>query len=181
MESLSRLEAQIFVYVLERVPAVPDGYTWKFDGPDGRRKQAVGASPLEVDPSASVVFTLGGLGRRVLVTLTDAEAARVAPVLAQVERDAPAEPAAVAFALDDPWVNAQGRAGVALLPPSATRFFPKLPDAILFDEGALHVSAVVFLAPEELTLAREQGLDALAERFRIAGRSIVRFAHRARP
>jgi hypothetical protein len=180
MESLSRLNASIFVYVLERVPAAPDGYTWKFEEPSSGRVQPVGASRLEIDPSASVVFTLGGLGRRVLVTLTDAEAARMAPVLARIEREAPPEPAAIALPLDDAWVSANGRAGVALLPPSSTRFFPKLPDAILFDEGALLVSAVVFLDAEELALAREHGVETLAERFRVAGRNIVRFAHRAR-
>ncbi len=180
MESLSRLNASIFVYVLERVPAAPDGYTWKFEAPEGGRPQAVGASRLQIDPTASVVFTLGGLGRRVLVTLTDAEPGRMAPVLARVEREAPAEPAAVVLPLDDPWVNASGRTGVALLPPSVTRYFPRLPDAILFDEGALLVSAAVVLAPEELALAREHGVAALADRFRVAGRNIVRFAHRAR-
>ncbi len=179
MESLSRLNASIFVYVLERVPAAPDGYTWKFEEPGGR-VQAVGASRLQVDPSASVVFTLGGLGRRVVVTLTDAEAARIAPVLARIEREAPADPAAVVLPIDDPWVNANGRTGVALLPPSTTRYFPKLPDAILFDDGALLVSAAVFLDPEELAIAREHGVETLAERFRVAGRNLVRFAHRAR-
>lgn len=180
MESLSRLNASIFVYVLERVPAAPDGYTWKFEDPAAGRVQTVGASRLQVDPSASVVFTLGGLGRRVIVTLTDAEAARMAPVLARIEREAPAEPAALALPLDDPWIVANGRTGVALLPPSSTRFFPKLPDAILFDEGALLVSAAVFLDAEELALARDHGVSTLADRFRVAGRNIVRFAHRAR-
>ncbi|HET8540447.1 MAG TPA: hypothetical protein VFL83_11305 [Anaeromyxobacter sp.] len=180
MESLSRLNASIFVYVLERVPAAPDGYTWKFEGPEGGRAQAVGASRLQVDPTASVVFTLGALGRRVIVTLTDTDPARMAPLLARVEREAPADPASVAFPLDDPWVKEHGRAGVALLPPSTTRFFPRLPDAILFDEGALLVSAAVFLDAEELALAREHGVTTLAERFRVAGRNIVRFAHRAR-
>lgn len=180
MESLSRQSASIFVYVLERVPASPDGYTWRFDDPATGRPQAIGAARLEIDPSASVVFTLGSLGRRVVVTLTDAEAPRIAPVLARVEREAPPEPAAVAFALDDPFVKEHGRAGVALLPPSATRFFPKLPDALLLEEGAMHVSAAFFLAPDELALAREKGVDALAERFRVAGRNMVRFAHRAR-
>ncbi len=181
MESLSRRMASIFVYVLERVPAAPDGYTWKFDAPEGGRPQAVGAARLQVDPTSSVVFTLGGLGRRVVVTLTDAEPARIAPILARVEREAPAEPAAVALPLDDPFVTSSGRTGVALLPPSATRFFPKLPDAILFDDGALLVSAAVFLSPEELAIAREHGVATLAERFRVSGRNIVRFAHRARP
>ncbi len=181
MESLSRLNASIFVYVLERVPAASDGCTWRFDDPAGEHPQLVGAARLQIDPTASVVFTLGGLGRRVVVTLTDAEAARIAPIVARIEREAPAEPPSVAFPLDDPWVKEHGRAGVALLPPSATRYFPKLPDAILFGDGALHVSAAVFLAPEELALARERGVEALAERFRVAGRNIVRFAHRARP
>ena len=181
MESLSRINASIFVYVLERVPASPDGFTWTYEALPGGRAQAVGASRLQIDPGSAVVFTLGGLGRRVIVTLTDAEPARMAQLVARIEREAPAEPAAVALPLDDPWVKDSGRAGVALLPPSATRFFPKLPDAILFDEGALLVSAAIFLTPDELSLAREQGVDALAERFRLAGRNIVRFGHRARP
>jgi len=180
MEPLNRVNASIFVYVLERVPASPDGYTWTFDDPAGGRPQAVGAARLQIDPSASAVFTLGSLGRRVVVTLTDAEAPRIAPVLARVEREAPPEPAAVAFALDDPFVKEHGRAGVALLPPSATRFFPKLPDALVLEDRALHVSAAFFLAPDELALAREQGVEALAERFRVAGRNMVRFAHRVR-
>ncbi len=181
MESLSRVNASIFVYVLERVPASPDGCTWTFDDPAGGRPQAVGAARLQIDPSASVVFTLGGLGKRVVVTLTDAEPARIAPVLARIEREAPPEQAAVAFALADPYVAEHGRAGVALLPPSATRFFPKLPDALLLDEGAMHVSAAFFLSQEELALARDQGVQALADRFRVAGRNLVRFTHRARP
>ncbi len=181
MESLSRLNASIFVYVLERVPASPDGWTWKFGDPAGGPPQAVGAARLQVDPTTCVVFSLGALGRRVIVTLTDAEPARMAPVVARIEREAPAEPASLALALDDPWVKENGRAGVALLPPSSTRWFPKLPDAILFDEGALHVSAAVFLAADELALAKEHGVGALAERFRVAGRNLVRFAHRVRP
>jgi hypothetical protein len=179
MESLSRLNAWIFVYVLERVPASPDGVTWTFEAP-GARTQAVGASTLSVDPSASLVFTLGGLGRRVIVTLTDAEAGRMAPLLARVEREAAPEPEALVVPLDDAWVRESGRAGVALLPPSATRFFPRLPDAVRLDDHVLLVSAAVFLAPEELILAQDRGVEALAERFRIAGRNIVRFSHRAR-
>lgn len=180
MESLSRLNAWIFVYVLERVPASPDGFTWTF-GEEGGRTQAVGASRLTVDPSAAVVFTLGGLGRRILVTMTDAEPGRMAPLLARIEREAPAEPEALALPVDDPFVLESGRAGVALLPPSATRFFPKLPDAVRFADEVLLVSAAVFLSPDELALARAHGVDALAERFRLAGRNIVRFGHRPRP
>jgi hypothetical protein len=180
MESLSRLNAWVFVYVLERVPASPDGYTWTFET-EGARPQAVGASRLTVDPSASVVFTLGGLGRRIVVTMTDAGADRMASLLARVEREAPADQIAAAVPLDDPWVRESGRAGVALLPPSATRFFPKLPDVVRVEDQELLVSAAVFLAPDELALAREHGVDALAERFRLAGRNIVRFGHRARP
>ncbi len=180
MESLSRLNASIFVYVLERVPASPDGWTWKFDGPAGGPAQTVGAARLQVDPTTCVVFSLGALGRRVVVTLTDADPARMAPIVARIEREAPAEPASLALPLDDPWVKENGRTGVALLPPSVTRWFPKLPDAILFDEGALLVSAAVFLSPDELAFAREHGVSTLAERFRVAGRSIVRFSHRLR-
>ena len=179
MESLTRLNAWIFVYVLERVPASTDGVTWTFEGPGGRA-QAVGASRLTVDPSASVVFTLGGLGRRVIVTLTDAEAGRMAPLLARVEREAAPEPEALVIPLDDPWVRECGRAGVALLPPSATRFFPKLPDAVRLDEDVLLVSAAVFLTAEELAVAQAHGVETLAERFRVAGRNIVRFSHRPR-
>jgi hypothetical protein len=181
MESLTRRNAWVFVYVLERVPASPNGFTWTFEGPPGASAQAVGASRLTVDPSSSVVFTLGGLGSRVIVTLTDVEPGRMAPLLARVEREAPAEDEAAVLSLDDPFVLEHGRAGVALLRPSDTRFFPKLPDEIRFDGQTLRVSAAIFLAPDELALAREHGVDALAERFRVAGRNIMRFGHRARP
>jgi hypothetical protein len=87
---------------------------------------------------------------------------------------------AAALPLDDPWLLASGRAGVALLPPSATRFFPKLPDVIRVEDQEILVSTAVFLAPDELALARDHGVDALAERFRLAGRNIVRFSHRPR-
>lgn len=180
MESLSRVNAAIFVYVLERVGASADGFTWTYPGEHGARGQAVGAAPLAIDPGTSVVFTLGGLGRRVLVTLSDAEPARLAPLLARVEREAPEDAHAAVLALDDPWVRENGRAGVALLPPSSTRFFPRLPDELRVDGAALVVSAAVFLAPDEYALAREHGVGALAERFRVAGRNIVRFGHRAR-
>jgi hypothetical protein len=178
MESLTRLNACVFVYVLERVPASPDGFTWTFPGAPA---QAVGASRLTVDPGASVVFTLGGLGSRVVVTLTDAEPGRMAPLLARIEREAPPGAEAAVLTLDDPWVLESGRAGVALLRPSDTRFFPKLPDAIRLEQSVLLVSAAIFLSADELAVARDHGAEALAERFRIAGRNMVRFAHRARP
>ena len=183
MESLGRLNARIFVYVLERVPAAERGWTWTFRGGPEAPPQLVAAAPLTVDPGAAVVLTLGSLGGRVLVTLTDAEPARMAELLARVEREAPAGPSAPAdlvLPLADPFLAENGRAGVALLPPSATRFFPKLPDAVRFDEEAFAVSAAVFLSEDELSLARAHGVQALAERFRLAGRNIVRFAHRAR-
>jgi hypothetical protein len=107
----------------------------------------------------------------------------MAALLARVEREAPAGPAApadVVLPLDDPFLAENGRAGVALLPPSATRFFPRLPDAVRFDEEAFAVSAAVFLSPDELALGRDHGVQTLAERFRVAGRNIVRFGHRAR-
>ena len=183
MESLGRLNARIFVYVLERVPAAEDGWTWSFRGSQGAPPQVVAAAPLTVDPGAAVVVTLGNLGERILVTLTDADPARMAELLARIEREVPADPSApadLALPLDDPFLAENGRAGVALLPPSATRFFPRVPDAVRFDEDAFAVSAVVFLSADELALARERGVQALAERFRIAGRNIVRFAHRPR-
>src|SRR5512138_151307 len=180
MESLSRLNARIFVYVLERVPASASGWTWTVEPPGGGPKQLVAAAPLSVDPGASVVLTLGGLGKRILVTLSDAEPARIAALLARIEREAPDDESDLVLRLDDPFVLENGRAGAALLAPSATRFLPKLPDAVRFDEEAFVVSAVVFLAPDELALAEKHGVDALAERFRIAGRNLVRFAHRAR-
>ena len=183
MESLGRLNARIFVFILERVPAAEDGWTWTFRGAPDAPAQVVAAAPLSVDPGAAVVLTLGSLGGRVLVTLTDAEPARVAELLARVEREAPADPSSpadVVLAFDDPFMAASGRAGVALLPPSATRFFPRLPDAVRFDDDAFAISAAVFLSADELALAREHGVEALAERFRVAGRNIVRFAHRDR-
>ncbi len=183
MEALSRLNARVFVYVLERVPAAEDGWTWTFREPPDGPAQVVAAARLTVDPGAAVVVTLGNRGGRVLVTLTDAEPARIAALLARVEREAPAGPSApadVVLALEDPYLASNGRVGVALLPPSATRFFPKLPDAVRFEDDAFAISAAVFLAPDELSLAREHGVQALAERFQLAGRNVVRFAHRAR-
>jgi hypothetical protein len=183
VEALSKLNARIFVFVLERVPAAQDGWTWTFRAGPGAPAQVVGAAPLSVDPGAAVVLTLGNVGKRILVTLTDAAPARMAELLARIEREvpaAPSDPADVVLALDEPLTAAAGRAGVALLPPSATRFFPRLPDAVRFDDDPFVVSAVVFLAPDELALAREHGVAALAERFRLAGRNIIRFAHRPR-
>ncbi len=183
MESLGRLNARIFVYVLERLPAAEDGWTWTFRAAPDAPAQVVAAAPLTVDPGAAAVLTLGSLGGRVLVTLTDAEPARMAALLARVEREAPAGPSApadVAFALEDPFLAEHGRAGVALLPPSVTRFFPRLPDAVRFEDDAFAISAAVFLSTDELSLAREHGVQALAERFHVAGRNLLRFAHRPR-
>jgi hypothetical protein len=180
MESLSRQNAWVFVYVLERVPASPNGFTWTFEGAAGAPSQAVGASRLTVDPSASAVFTLGGPGSRVIVTLTDADPGRMAALLARIEREAPAGEQTAVMPLDDPWVLESGRVGVALLRPSDTRFFPRLPDVIRSEEATLVVSAAIFLSPDELALARAHGVETLADRFRVAGRNIVRFAHRAR-
>jgi hypothetical protein len=183
MEALSRLNARVFVFVLERVPTVENGWTWTFREPADAPAQVVGAAPLSIDPGAAVVLTLGNRGGRILLTLTDAEPARVAELLARIEREVPADPsdpADVVLPLEDPFVAENGRAGVALLPPSATRFFPKLPDAVRFDGDAFVVSVAVFLSADELALAREHGVNALAERFRVAGRNIVRFAHRGR-
>lgn len=183
MEPLGRLGARIFVYVLERVPAAEHGWTWTFRGSPEAPPQAVAAAPLTVDLGAAVVLTLGNAGGRVLVTITDAEPARMAELLAKVEREAPAGPAApadVVLPLEDPFLAANGRAGVALLPPSATRFFPKLPDAVRFEADAFAISAAIFLSADELALARTHGVQTLAERFRVAGRNIVRFAHRPR-
>jgi hypothetical protein len=183
VEALSRLNARIYVFVLERIPAAEDGFTWTFRARPGGPAQVVAAAPLSIDPGSAVVLTLGNVGKRILVTLTDAEPARMAELLARIEREVPADPsdpADVVLALDDPLAAAAGRAGVALLPPSATRFFPRLPDAVRFEEDVFVVSAAVFLSPDELALAREHGVAALAERFRLAGRNIVRFAHRPR-
>jgi hypothetical protein len=183
MEALSRLNARVFVFVLERVPAAEDGWTWTFREPPPAPPQVAGAAPLSVDPGAAVVLTLGNAGGRILVTLTDAEPARMAELLARIEREVPtdpSDPADVVLELADPFLAASGRAGIALLPPSATRFFPRLPDAVRFDDAVFVISAVVFLSADELALAREHGVAALAERFRVAGRNIVRFAYRGR-
>ena len=183
MEALGRLNARIFVYVLERVPAAEDGWTWTFRSAPDAAPQVVAAAPLTVDPGAAVVLTLGNRGGRILVTLTDAEPARMAALLARVEREAPADPSAPAdlvLPLEDPFLSENGRAGVALLPPSVTRFFPRLPDAVRFEADAFALSAVVSLSADELALGLAHGVQALAERFRVAGRNLIRFAHRAR-
>ena len=114
----------------------------------------------------------------VRVTLTDAEPDRVARLLAVAERDAPAGDAVRVLALDDPYLAQHGRAGIALLPPSAGRWFPSLPDAVRFDADLLQVSMASFLSAHELAVAREDGGAALLGAFGRGERDLLRFATR---
>jgi hypothetical protein len=176
--ALSRLEARVFLYVMERVPAAANERCWEIALDPAGAPAAVASAPLASVPGAAVVFTLGRGGRRVIVTLTDAEPTRVAELLARAERDAPAGDAVRILASADPYLAQNGRAGIALLPPSAGRWFPDLPDAVRFDADLIQVSMAAFLTEPELTAARVTGPAALIAAFGRGERDLLRFAAR---
>ncbi|ACG74732.1 conserved hypothetical protein [Anaeromyxobacter sp. K] len=178
--ALNRLEARVLVYVMEHVPAAGGGRAVEVAlEPEGPR--AVFASaPLAPSPGAAVVFTLGRTGRRVVATLTDADPMVVGALLARVERVAPAGDAVRILPFADPALAEAGRAGVALLPPSAGRWFPDLPDAIRFDAELVQVSMAAFLSPQELAEAQAHGPAALLAAFGRGERDLIRFGARPR-
>jgi hypothetical protein len=176
--ALSRLEARVFLYVMEHVPAARNGRCWELAIDPAASPAAVAAATLDQVPGAAVVFTLGRPGRRALVTLTDAEPEKVARLLAVAERDAPAGEPIRILGLDDPYLAQHGRAGIALLPPSAGRWLPSLPDAVRFDADLLQVSMAAFLSAHELAVAREDGGAALVGAFGRGERDLLRFAAR---
>lgn len=113
-----------------------------------------------------------------IITLTDADPARVAELLARAERDAPAGDAVRILPSDEPFLVEHGRAGVALLPPSAGRWFPDLPDAVRFDADLIQVSMAAFLTAPELAEAQAAGPAALLAAFGRGERDLLRFAAR---
>jgi hypothetical protein len=179
MEGLSRTNARVFVYVMERVPAQKPGRSWSYQLQPEGLPVLVAAAPLAAGPGISLVFTLGG-ARRILVTLTDGDPSRVGASLARAERAAPAEGTALALPLEDPYLAENGRAGLALLPPSTGRWFPELPDAVRFDAEVFPVSMVAFLTGRELADAQANGLDRLAAAFQLGQRDLVRLGGRER-
>lgn len=176
--ALSRLEARAFLYLMEHVPASARGRCWEVAlDPDGPPAVA-GSAPLDPSPGAAVVFTLGRAGRRLVVTLTDAEPARVAELLARAEQEAPAGDPVRILPSADPFLVQNGRAGIALLPPSSGRWFPELPDAVRFDGEILQVSMAAFLSARELAEAKRNGPAALLAAFGRGERDLIRFAAR---
>ena len=176
--ALSRLEARVFLYVTEHAHASEHGRCWELAVEPGAPPAAVAAAALQKVPGAAGVFTLGRAGRRAVVTLTDAEPDQIARLLALAERDAPAGDEVRVLASSDPYLVRHGRAGVALLPPSAGRWFPALPDAVRFDADVLQVSMATFLSPQELAAATADGAAALRAAFGRGERDLLRFAAR---
>ncbi len=175
--ALSRLEARVFLYVMEHLPASEHGRCWELEVEPGAPPAPVASAALQKVPGAAV-FTLGRPGRRAVVTLTDAEPDQVARLLALAEREAPAGEAVRVLASSDPYLVQHGRAGIALLPPSAGRWFPALPDAVRFDAELLQVSMATFLSPQELAGASADGAAALLAAFGRGERDLLRFAAR---
>ena len=174
MPELSDIHARILRWVLERLPASARGDVCWFTV--GSSARAVAVCPLEPAGTGHALFTLGQ-GRRVLVTVTDAEPTAVAELLAQLEaQDFGGEAIEAAGRYDHPTMRAAGRFGVALLPPSANRFHDGLRDRVRVDALAFPVSVVHFLDAEELALAEAHGVAALRERFLGCGRNLLRFA-----
>ena len=176
--ALSRLEARVLLFVMEHLPVSGNGRCWEIALDPAGAKAAVALAPLEQVPGAAVVFTLGRGGRRVVVTLTDADPIRGAELLARAEREAPAGDAVRILASADPFLVESGRAGIALLPPSAGRWLPGLPDAVRFDADLIQVSMAAFLTAAELAEARAAGPAALLSAFGRGERDLLRFAAR---
>lgn len=176
--ALSRLEARVFLYVMEHLPVSGNGRCFELALDPAGPKAAVASAPLEKVPGAAVVFTLGRGGRRAVVTLTDADPLRVAELLARAEREAPAGDAVRILPGADPYLVQNGRAGIALLPPSAGRWFPGLPDAVRFDDTLIQVSMAAFLTAPELAEAQAAGPAALLAAFGRGERDLLRFAAR---
>jgi hypothetical protein len=180
MPTLNRLEARILAYLLDRLPISTRGRCWASPLADGAGEEVVAAAPLAAVPGTSAVFTLARASRRVVLTLTDADPVRVGTVLARAAREAPASEGVSVLSLDDEYLAAHGRAGVALLPPSCGRWFPGVPDAVRFEADVLVVSMATFLAPSELAEARARGTGALLAAFARGGRDLIRFGSRER-
>jgi hypothetical protein len=178
MDNLSRLEAQILAYLLERLPISTRGWCWTCEAPQGAA-EVLAAAPLAAVPGTFAVFTLARASRRVVLTLTGADPVRVGAILALAARGAPAGAVHV-LPLDDAYLADHGRAGVALLPPSAGRWFPGVPDAVRFDSGDVTVSMATFLAPSELADAQARGADPLLAAFARGERDLIRFGSRER-
>ncbi|BDG05445.1 hypothetical protein [Anaeromyxobacter oryzae] len=179
METLSRLEAQILAYLLERLPISTRGRCW-VSPLAGGGAEVIAAAPLAAVPGTSAVFTLARASRRVVLTLTGADPVRVGPILARAAHEAPADADVHVLALDDPYLAGHGRAGVALLPPGSGRWFPGVPDAVRFDAEVVQVSMATFLSPSELADARTRGPEPLLAAFARGERDLIRFGSRER-
>lgn len=180
MVTLSRLEAQILAYFLDRLPISTRGRCWACPLPDSADEEVVAAAPLAAVPGTSAVFTLGRASRRVVVTLTGADPVKVGAILARAAHEAPEGEGALVLALDDDYLASHGRAGLALLPPSCGRWFPGVPDAVRFEADVLRVSMAAFLAPSELAEARARGAGPLVDAFARGERDLIRFGSRER-
>jgi hypothetical protein len=176
MGELSRLNYQIFVFVLENAPVFPKGWTYAI--PRGAEREIhVAASRLAADPGSSLVFTLGSASNGILLSLTDGDPERVAAILATIE-ELFARQGGVGSReivdLSDPYLRDHGRVAAALLRPVAG--VPGFPDLVRIEGAQYHAALAVFLNEEERELSRRLGFDALEERFRLCGRNVARLA-----
>jgi hypothetical protein len=180
MEGLSREEARVLVYVTARVPVSARARCWRCEVTPGAPPALVASAPLTASPGAALVFTLGAVSGRIVATLTDGDAVKVGALLAHAEHAAPAGDTIRVLPLDDPYLAANGRAGLALVPPSRGRWFRDLPDAIRFDADVRQVSMATFLSPRELREAQADGAAGLVAAFERGERDLVRVASRER-
>ena len=178
VDGLTRLNARAFVWMLERLPADPkraQAHFFEAAAADGPYPAAI--APHAVDAEAAFVFTLGARPPLLYLTLTAADPARIGALLVRLEAEgAGVGQGAAALRLADGYLAAHGRPGLALLPASAVPLFPGIPDAIQFDGAVLEPRSVVFLDEDELALAERLGAGALAQRFRLIGRNLLRLA-----
>ena len=178
MSELDPLHARLLAFVLKRLPAAATGDVCWFDVPGAGSEHAVAVCPLRPAGLGYAVFTLGH-GPRIYATVTDADPRVIAAVLARLEAEGFGGDAAEAVGrIDDPAMREAGRVGVALLPPTASRFHRGLRDQVKLDGRVFPVSIVHFLDAEELAFGEERGATLLGQRFRASGRNLLRLAAR---
>ena len=178
MAELDPLHARLLAFVLKRLPAAATGDVCWFAVPGAGGDHPVAVCPLRPAGLGHAVFTLGH-GSRIYATVTDADPHLIAAILARLEAEGFGGDAVEAVGrVDDRVMREASRVGVALLPPTASRFHRGLRDQVRADGRVFPVSIVHFLDAEELAFAEEHGATLLGQRFRASGRNLLRLAAR---
>jgi MFS transporter, OFA family, oxalate/formate antiporter len=173
---LGTLQARVLAFVLKRLPAAATGDVRWFAVPGASGAHPVAVCPLTPAGVGHAIFTLGN-GSRIYATVTDADPLAIGAILARLEAEGfGADAAEVAARVADPVMREAGRVGLALLPPSTSRFHTGLRDRVRVDDRVFPISIVHFLDEEEMALAEQHGVALLRERFRACGRNLLRFA-----